>query len=413
MEIFDNIILNIIVISLPITIYLLYLAYTKTFNCQENELLKIVTIFSILYLIVKYGKPLYQNLPLIIINVPLILAYIKKSKISIIITSIIAVVYYYNFYQNLIGIIIFEYILYFIIALKTLKTQKIYLFILIFSIIKTVNSIILFIYSNNISLHYIVEILIEGLFLYITMTSIYYFLSKTEEVLKLHMNIKEIKQNEQIHTSLFQITHEIKNPIAVCKGYLDMFDKDNPKHFQKYIPILKEEINRTLLLLEDFLAMNKVKINKDIIDINLLIEEVIQNINMLCKKNNIKLTSKLIDDDIYINADYNRLTQVFINILKNSVEAIPKNKEGIISINEKLKNNQIIITIKDNGEGMNKEVLDKIKEPFYTTKSKGTGLGVSLSNQIIKAHEGALNYESKEKEYTKVIITLPVKNKTA
>ena len=410
MEIFDNIILNIIVISLPITIYLLYLAYTKTFNCQENELLKIVTIFSILYLIVKYGKPLYQNLPLIIINVPLILAYIKKSKISIIITSIIAVVYYYNFYQNLIGIIIFEYILYFIIALKTLK---IYLFILIFSIIKTVNSIILFIYSNNISLHYIVEILIEGLFLYITMTSIYYFLSKTEEVLKLHMNIKEIKQNEQIHTSLFQITHEIKNPIAVCKGYLDMFDKDNPKHFQKYIPILKEEINRTLLLLEDFLAMNKVKINKDIIDINLLIEEVIQNINMLCKKNNIKLTSKLIDDDIYINADYNRLTQVFINILKNSVEAIPKNKEGIISINEKLKNNQIIITIKDNGEGMNKEVLDKIKEPFYTTKSKGTGLGVSLSNQIIKAHEGALNYESKEKEYTKVIITLPVKNKTA
>ena len=413
MEIFDNIILNIIVISLPITIYLLYLAYTKTFNCQENELLKIVTIFSILYLTVKYGKPLYQNLPLIIINVPLILAYIKKSKISIIITSIIAVVYYYNFYQNLIGIIIFEYILYFIIALKTLKTQKIYLFILIFSIIKTVNSIILFIYSNNISLHYIVEILIEGLFLYITMTSIYYFLSKTEEVLKLHMNIKEIKQNEQIHTSLFQITHEIKNPIAVCKGYLDMFDKDNPKHFQKYIPILKEEINRTLLLLEDFLAMNKVKINKDIIDINLLIEEVIQNINMLCKKNNIKLTSKLIDDDIYINADYNRLTQVFINILKNSVEAIPKNKEGIISINEKLKNNQIIITIKDNGEGMNKEVLDKIKEPFYTTKSKGTGLGVSLSNQIIKAHEGALNYESKEKEYTKVIITLPVKNKTA
>ncbi len=413
MEIFDNIILNIIVISLPITIYLLYLAYTKTFNCQENELLKIVTIFSILYLIVKYGKPLYQNLPLIIINVPLILAYIKKSKISIIITSIIAVVYYYNFYQNLIGIIIFEYILYFIITLKTLKTQKIYLFILIFSIIKTVNSIILFIYSNNISLHYIVEILIEGLFLYITMTSIYYFLSKTEEVLKLHMNIKEIKQNEQIHTSLFQITHEIKNPIAVCKGYLDMFDKDNPKHFQKYIPILKEEINRTLLLLEDFLAMNKVKINKDIIDINLLIEEVIQNINMLCKKNNIKLTSKLIDDDIYINADYNRLTQVFINILKNSVEAIPKNKEGIISINEKLKNNQIIITIKDNGEGMNKEVLDKIKEPFYTTKSKGTGLGVSLSNQIIKAHEGALNYESKEKEYTKVIITLPVKNKTA
>ena len=74
--------------------------------------------------------------------------------------------------------------------------------------------------------------------------------------------------------------------------------------------------------------MNKVKINKDIIDINLLIEEVIKNIDMLCQKNNIKLTTKIIDDDIYINADYNRLTQVFINLLKNSIEAIPKDKNG-------------------------------------------------------------------------------------
>ena len=106
------------------------------------------------------------------------------------------------------------------------------------------------------------------------------------------MNIKEIERNKQIKTSLFRITHEIKNPIAVCKGYLDMFDKDNQDHFKKYIPILKDEINRTLLLLEDFLAMNKVKINKDIIDINLLIEEVVKNIKMLCTKNNIELKPK-------------------------------------------------------------------------------------------------------------------------
>ena len=188
-----------------------------------------------------------------------------------------------------------------------------------------------------------------------------------------------------------------------------MFDIDNSEHFKKYIPILKDEINRTLLLLEDFLAMNKVKINKDIIDINLLIEEVIKNIKMLCKKNNIELKQNIIDDDIYINADYNRLTQVFINLLKNSIEAIPKNKKGHIDIKETISNNNIIITIKDNGKGMNKELLDKIKEPFYTTKPKGTGLGVSLSEEIIKAHDGTLNYESEENKYTKVTITLPIK----
>lgn len=408
MEIFDTMILDIILVALPLTVYLLYLAYTKTFNKKENDLLIIVTIFTILYLLFKYTKPLYMNMPFMIINISLIIAYIKKSKISIFVTSVIMVIYYYSFYQNYFPIIILEYLLYYLFYLKLHKEFKVHDFILTFTTIKIVITLVLLSYLNYAFPVYVSEVLIEGIYMYVVANIIIYFLNKTEEVLKLHMSIKEIKHNEQIHTSLFQITHEIKNPIAVCKGYLDMFDSENPKHFKKYIPILKDEINRTLLLLEDFLAMNKVKINKDIIDINLLIEEVIKNIDMLCQKNNIQLTSKIIDDDIYINADYNRLTQVFINLLKNSIEAIPKDKNGKIIVHDRIKENYIIITINDNGKGMSKELLNKIKEPFYTTKQRGTGLGVSLSDQIIKAHNGTLSYESKEGEYTKVTITLPL-----
>ena len=408
MEMFDTLILDIVLISLPLAIYLLYLTYTKTFNKEEDNLLIVVTIFSILYLILKYTTPLYANMPFMIINIPLILAYIKKSNIAIIVTSIIMIIYYYNFYKNYLPIIILEYLLYYLFYLKLFKELKVHDFILTFTTIKIVTTLILLSYLNYQFPVYISETLVEGIYLYIVANIIIYLLNKTEEVLKLHMNIKEIKHNEQIHTSLFQITHEIKNPIAVCKGYLDMFDSENPEHFKKYIPILKDEINRTLLLLEDFLAMNKVKINKDIIDINLLIEEVIKSINILCSKNNTKLTSKLIDDDIYIKADYNRLTQVFINLIKNSVEAIPNDRNGNIFIKEKIKDGHIVIMIKDNGRGMSRELLNKIKEPFYTTKPKGTGLGVSLSEQIIKAHNGTLNYESKEGEYTKLTITLPI-----
>ena len=408
MEIFDTMILDIILVALPLTVYLLYLAYTKTFNKKENDLLIIVTIFTILYLLFKYTKPLYMNMPFMIINISLIIAYIKKSKISIFVTSVIMVIYYYSFYQNYFPIIILEYLLYYLFYLKLHKEFKVHDFILTFTTIKIVITLVLLSYLNYAFPVYVSEVLIEGIYMYVVANIIIYFLNKTEEVLKLHMSIKEIKHNEQIHTSLFQITHEIKNPIAVCKGYLDMFDSENPKHFKKYIPILKDEINRTLLLLEDFLAMNKVKINKDIIDINLLIEEVIKNIDMLCQKNNIQLTSKIIDDDIYINADYNRLTQVFINLLKNSIEAIPKDKNGKIIVHDRIKENYIIITINDNGKGMSKELLNKIKEPFYTTKQRGTGLGVSLSDQIIKAHNGTLSYESKEGEYTKVTIILPL-----
>ena len=407
MRAIDIIILDAVLIFLPLTSYLLYLAFTKTFNKKENNLLIIVAIFSIFYLIFKYSFPAFPGLPFIIINIPLLISYIKKDELAIIASSILLIFYYYSFYDNFLILIVLEYILYYLLYLKKLKNSNMYTFIFTFSLIKTIITAILLIYTYHQFETYIINTIISCTFLCIFAIIILYFITKAESLLKLHMNIKEIKHNEQIHTSLFQITHEIKNPIAVCKGYLDMFDKENPEHFKKYLPILKEEINRTLLLVEDFLAMNKAKINKDISDINLLIEEVSENIEMLCQKNNITLTVNTIDDDIYLKADYNRLTQVFINLLKNSIEAIPKEKQGKIKIEEKLEKNNIIITIIDNGKGMNEVLLNKIKEPFYTTKQKGTGLGVPLSNEIIKAHSGTLTYESKEGKYTKVKIILP------
>ena len=409
MKIFDTMLLDVVLITFPLMLYLLYLAYTKTFNKKENDLLFAVTVFSVLYLILKYTTPLYQDIPFLIINISLILSYVKKSNLSIITVSIIMIAYYYNFYQNYLLIIILEYLIYYLLYLKLSKKLTVNNLILTFAILKTTFTVIILYILNSKLPSHLLETVISGIFLYIISLLITHLLDKAKDILKLHMNIKEIERNKQIKTSLFRITHEIKNPIAVCKGYLDMFDKDNQDHFKKYIPILKDEINRTLLLLEDFLAMNKVKINKDIIDINLLIEEVVKNIKMLCTKNNIELKTKIIDDEIYINADYNRLTQVFINLLKNSVEAIPKNKKGKIEVKEILNNNNLIISVQDNGTGMSKELLNKIKEPFYTTKPKGTGLGVSLSEEIIKAHNGTLNYESKENKYTKVIITLPLK----
>lgn len=398
MEFFDTLLLDLILAGMPLTVYLLYIAYAKTFNKKEGDLLIVVTVFSSLYLILKYARPLYKGMPFIVINIPLLLAYLKKSNFSALITSFIMVLYYYNFYNDYLIILILEYLFYYLFYLKT--SLKMNTYILIFSCVKTFITILLL-------KNYFIKEIIVGICLYLISSFLIYLLQQTEKILNLHMTVKQIENDKQIKTSLFRITHEIKNPIAVCKGYLDMFDVNNLNHSKKYIPILKEEIDRTLLLLEDFLAMNKLKINKDIIDINMLIEDVIKNIDLLCFKNNIKIVNNIIDDEIYISADYNRLTQVFINVLKNSIEAMDKNKKCKIEIDEVLEKGKVIITIKDNGVGMSDSLLSKIKQPFYTTKRKGTGLGVSLSNEIIQAHDGTLSYISKENEYTKVIITLP------
>ena len=128
----------------------------------------------------------------------------------------------------------------------------------------------------------------------------------------------------------------------------------------------------------------------------------------LMKSKHIKLENDLIDDDIYINGDYQRLSQVIINIIKNSIEAMDYKNNGLIKIRNSIKGNTLNIIIEDNGSGISKKNLKKIKEPFYTTKNRGTGLGVSLSDEIIKAHNGSIDYSSKVGKGTKVVVKLPI-----
>ena len=244
-------------------------------------------------------------------------------------------------------------------------------------------------------------------FIIITYLIIYMY-NKGEDIIKLQWSIKELEQDKQIRDSLFKITHEIKNPIAVCKSYLDMFDINNKDHI-RYINILKEENEKILLLLQDFLSMNKIKIQKEILDINMLLEDVIGQLTPLLKDKNIKFDYNISLDEIFIEGDYNRLNQVLINMIKNSVEALDTTKEPKISLNYQINDNHfIIIIIEDNGCGIKSDEIERIKEPFYTTKKNGTGLGVSLSYEIINAHNGNLEYFSKENVGTKVVITLPI-----
>ena len=116
-----------------------------------------------------------------------------------------------------------------------------------------------------------------GIFVSIFIVSLF---KKTDNLINIYMNLNDLKKESQIKNSLFQITHEIKNPIAVCKGYLDMFSKDKS---DKYIPIIKSEIDRTLILMQDFLSLNKLKIDKDLMDITMLLDETIDEMSLYGK----------------------------------------------------------------------------------------------------------------------------------
>ena len=128
--------------------------------------------------------------------------------------------------------------------------------------------------------------------------------------------------------------------------------------------------------------------------------------HLLIIRKNVELLLSLDSDDIYVMGDYGRLKQVFINLVKNSMEAMKDG--GKIEIRGQMVKKYYCISVIDNGSGMDKDTLSHMKEMFFTTKPRGTGLGVCLSNEIIKAHDGEMKYDSKLGEGTKVIVKLPV-----
>ncbi len=225
-----------------------------------------------------------------------------------------------------------------------------------------------------------------------------FLLLKTTPILIEEGSMTELEKN------LFKITHEIKNPIAVCKGYLDMLNPKDTKKAQKYIPIIKSEIARTLVIMEDFMSIHNVTIHPDIMDFYLLMEDLEETLTLLLKEKKCTLKVPKNKGELFLFADYDRLKQVFINLIKNSLEANAKS----ISIVHQVKESELIITVTDTGEGISEENFHHLGELFFTTKSAGTGVGVHLSEEIIHLHRGKIDYHSKLGKGTKIIIKLPL-----
>jgi len=164
------------------------------------------------------------------------------------------------------------------------------------------------------------------------------------------------------------------------------------------------------MLMNDFLELGKIKVNLEVLDVNEILKENIENLIYFAKSNSIKLKYTIDDDELYILGDYDRIKQVILNIIKNSVEAIKEKSDvkGLISIETRIDNDNFYIEISDNGIGIEEKVLEQINMPFFSTKKKGCGLGLALSNEIIKAHNAKMEFVSTYMEYTKVILSFPL-----
>ena len=404
-DVMDKIMLLMILIIFPILMYLVFSCYNSLVNKKIEKIAFIITILCSLYMSFLFN--LGNDKLLLFCNIPILICYFKKEGLFGIILSILVVLVSYVKYDVNIIITILKYFSYFITYILLYKKKEFnYLFFKISAVIQGFFISFEYFMNNYEGIDKVIDLFLYIMVIYLLTFFCLYLFKLADNVSSLYSQVNKIQSENKLKNSLFKLTHEIKNPIAVCKGYLDMMDLNNQEKSKKYIGIIKSEIDRSLNVIADFMDYSKIKIKKEIFDMVMLMDEICDSFEILLKDKNIRFNYYNDYEELYVWGDYDRLKQVFINIIKNSIEAIEKN--GIINVRVSLIGKQVKISISDNGIGMTEEQLQNVKEMFYTTKKNGTGLGVALSNEIIVAHNGSMEYESALDKGTNCIVTLPV-----
>lgn len=205
------------------------------------------------------------------------------------------------------------------------------------------------------------------------------------------------------------VAHEIRNPLTSMKGYAEFLtlDEKDPERLE-FINIILDEIERVNTIVEDFMVLAKPKMvelkEKNVVPV---IKNVVSLLEFEARKKHVKLSFDCPHEIIQIECDENRLKQVFLNFIKNGIEAMPNG--GELHVKTTIHNNNVQISIQDTGVGIPKEKLKQIGEPFYTTKKNGNGLGLMVSFKIIENHNGKVFVESELDKGTIFNILLPAK----
>lgn len=205
------------------------------------------------------------------------------------------------------------------------------------------------------------------------------------------------------------IAHEIRNPMTSLKGFIQLLEDTTKEDHSLYFDVIKMELNRIDSIVNEFLILAKPQVinyvEKDIVQ---LMRETMELLKPQAVLHNVQFQFEAVGKIPAIICEPNQLKKVFINLIKNAIEVMPNG--GFVTIEMKnIDINSILISIKDEGEGIPQEKVERLGEPFFTTKDKGTGLGLMVSYQIVKEHEGCIEIESEVGKGTTFFIKLPVK----
>ncbi len=213
------------------------------------------------------------------------------------------------------------------------------------------------------------------------------------------------------------IAHEIKNPLGSIGIHIQLIqksirDKETIKRedIENYLNVINEEVDRLNRIIVDFLfAVRPMDTKLVDSDVNQVIKGLLDFVKYELEESNVKLEVHLEESLPKIKLDAKYFKQALLNLIKNALYAMPNG--GILKVETGSTGEMVYVKIIDNGVGIPKSIIDKIFEPYFTTKDFGTGLGLTLVYKIVKEHMGEITVESREGKGTTFTLTFPIPQK--
>ncbi len=207
------------------------------------------------------------------------------------------------------------------------------------------------------------------------------------------------------------VAHEIRNPLTTLRGFLQLQQQTN-KLNHRHLDLMLSELDRINLIVGEFLILAKPQaVHFQDRDIRFILGDVISLLDSQAHLHGVEFVLSASSDSAMVHCEENQLKQVFINLLKNGMEAMPNGGSIRIRLHHEEELNRVRIEIKDEGIGIPEEMMPKLGEPFFTNKESGTGLGLMVSQRIIQSHKGMMDIRSVMNKGTTVIIDLPASDK--